>query len=75
MVGLGGRHQIRKGHTVVYPTFTKVLRCATMNLPSRKIPERLGFKTEGTIRDGEWLNDHFVDSVVYGLLDKEWRAE
>lgn len=44
------------------------IRCAEANYSSRAIPERLDFQEEGFIRCGEWLYDHFVDHVVYGLL-------
>lgn len=37
--------------------------------------ERLGFINEGTIRDAEWLYDHSVDHVVYGLLSRNWRSD
>jgi len=49
------------------------IRCAVGNQRSRAIPERLGFVMEGTIRDAEWLYDHFVDHVVYGMLAREWK--
>lgn len=49
------------------------IRCAEKNLKSRAIPERLGFNHEGMIRETEWLYDHYVDHIVYGLLAKEWR--
>lgn len=49
------------------------IHCATGNTRSRAIPERLGFKQEGIIRDGEWLYDHYVDLVIYGLLESEWK--
>lgn len=48
------------------------IRCAIGNHKSRAIPERLGFKNEGTVRQAEWLYDHFVDHVVYGMLADEW---
>ncbi len=50
------------------------VECASDNLPSRKIPERLGFTEEGVIRQAAWLNDRFVDYVIYGLLADEWQA-
>lgn len=48
------------------------IRCAEDNLKSRAIPEKLGFTKEGTIRDGELLNDGYVSCVVYGVLKREW---
>lgn len=50
------------------------IRCAVENQKSRAIPERLGFVNEGTIREAEWLYDHFVDHIVYGMIASEWRA-
>ncbi len=54
--------------------FNKVeILCATMNARSCAIPQRLGFTYEGTMRQVEWLYDHFVDLKLYGLLEGEWR--
>lgn len=46
---------------------------AEHNKKSRAIPERLGFLNEGTIRNAEWLYDHYVDHIVYGMLKHEWK--
>jgi ribosomal-protein-serine acetyltransferase len=48
------------------------IECATANARSRKIPERLGFKLEGIVRGIEWLQDHFADHAIYGLLHSEY---
>lgn len=50
------------------------IRCAMGNTKSRAIPERLGFRQEGMIREGEWLYNHFVDLIVYGMLAHEWNS-
>ena len=42
--------------------------CAVENYRSRAIPERLGFKNEGIIRQAEKVYDNYLDHVVYGLL-------
>ncbi|NMD72305.1 GNAT family N-acetyltransferase [Bacillus sp. DNRA2] len=49
------------------------IRAAVENKSSRTLPERLGFVNEGTIRQAEWLYDHYVDHAVYGVLASEWR--
>lgn len=50
------------------------IRAAVENTKSRGIPERLGFVNEGSIRQAEWLYDHYVDHVVYGMLAGDWNA-
>lgn len=49
------------------------VRVAVGNIRSRTIPKILGFNEEGRLRDAEWLYDHSVDQVVYGLTVAEWR--
>ncbi len=48
------------------------IRCAEKNNKSRAIPERLGFTQEGIVRGAEFLYDHYVDHVIYGMLASEW---
>ncbi|HSU26093.1 MAG TPA: GNAT family N-acetyltransferase [Pyrinomonadaceae bacterium] len=48
------------------------IRCGSENWKSRKIPERLGFREEGTARQAEWLHHRFIDLVVYSMLASDW---
>ncbi len=49
------------------------IRCGTGNTRSCAIPERLGFRREGVAREAEWVNDRWVDLVVWSLLRHEWQ--
>jgi ribosomal-protein-serine acetyltransferase len=51
------------------------IRCASQNHKSRAIPHRLGFIHEGTVRQVEWLYDHFVDHEIYAMLKEQWEAK
>jgi ribosomal-protein-serine acetyltransferase len=51
------------------------IRCDVDNAASRRIPEKLGFRQEGVLRDASLLAaGRRGDLVVYGLLAREWRA-
>ncbi|WP_285503696.1 GNAT family protein [Actinokineospora sp. NBRC 105648] len=50
-----------------------VIRCAATNLPSRGVPERLGFTTEGVLREHFILDGTPLDLVFYGMLRSEWK--
>jgi ribosomal-protein-serine acetyltransferase len=49
-----------------------VIQCGTGNRKSSAIPQRLGFTREGTSRQGEWVNDRWVDLEVWSMLQDEW---
>lgn len=49
------------------------IRCVENNYKSRAIPERFNFTKEGLIRDSEWLYDHYVNHIIYGMLATEWK--
>lgn len=49
------------------------IRAATENRRSRAVPERLGFRQEGTSRKAELVGGRYVDCVVYSMLAGEWR--
>jgi ribosomal-protein-serine acetyltransferase len=46
------------------------IKCATENKKSNAIPLQLNFIKEGIIRQGEWLNNQFVDLNLYSILKK-----
>jgi ribosomal-protein-serine acetyltransferase len=48
------------------------IKCAVENIPSRSIPLRLGFKYEGSERDGELLTGNkYTDIEVYSKLKND----
>ena len=49
--------------------------CATQNHRSRAIPQRLGFTHEGTLREAQWLYNHFIDHEIYSILHSEWQKQ
>src|ERR1044072_2373118 len=51
------------------------MQCAVENRRSQRIPERLGFRQEGTLLQAECMHDHFNDLVVYAMLASEWREK
>jgi ribosomal-protein-serine acetyltransferase len=48
------------------------IRCAVGNQRSSAVPRRLGYQYEGTLRQSQWLHDHYVDLEIYGMLAAEW---
>ena len=51
------------------------IRCAVGNMNSCRIPERLGFVKEGIQRHAEFLYDRYVDLIIYGMLEDEWKQK
>ncbi|HEY6951494.1 MAG TPA: GNAT family protein [Bacteroidota bacterium] len=51
------------------------IRCAVGNAKSCRIPERLGFIKEGMQRQSEFLYDRYVDLIIYGMLEQEWKEK
>ena len=50
------------------------IRVDPENRRSRAIPERLGFRMEGVLREAICYRDRWGDLVIYGILDREWEA-
>jgi ribosomal-protein-serine acetyltransferase len=48
------------------------IKCGTKNYKSQGIPERLGFKKEGVLRQAEILNEEYQDLNLYSILKSEF---
>jgi RimJ/RimL family protein N-acetyltransferase len=44
------------------------------NEPMIRTATRCGFVHEGTTRSSAWVEGRFIDEVILGLLDHEWRT-
>lgn len=46
--------------------------CIAENTASARVMQRLGMRSEGRLRENEWLKDRWWDTLIYSLLDYEW---
>lgn len=51
------------------------IRCSCLNIRSKAIPERLGFKLEGVLRQDHKINGEYSDGLIFGILKSEWCDE
>jgi RimJ/RimL family protein N-acetyltransferase len=47
--------------------------CIAENVGSARVMEKLGMRQEGRLRENEWIKGRWWDTLVYGVLDYEWR--
>ena len=70
---------IRSINTLITHAFTELdinkleIKCSVDNIKSCNVPKQLNFTFEGIEREGEYINNKFVDLKVYSLLKKEWK--
>ena len=50
------------------------LKCASDNVASQRVAERLGFAWEGLLRQAELVDGVYLDHFVYGLLKADFAA-
>lgn len=50
------------------------IKCGTTNIRSQGIPKKLNFTREGIARQAEFVNNRFIDIVVYSMLKNEWQG-
>lgn len=51
------------------------VKCSVSNKKSRDIPERLGFRLDGFLYEGELVNKKFRDMAVYSITASEWKQK
>ena len=51
------------------------LRCHSDNARSIAVAERLGFRREGCFQRAERMGESWVDLLVFGILEDEWRVQ
>jgi RimJ/RimL family protein N-acetyltransferase len=49
-------------------------KTSSANHASWKVMEHLGMRREACLRDGEFRAGTWADTLIYGILDSEWRA-
>ncbi len=48
--------------------------CVAENVASARVLEKLGMQREGRLRENEWFKGRWWDTLLYAILDREWRA-
>jgi RimJ/RimL family protein N-acetyltransferase len=46
--------------------------CVADNVASRRVMEKLGMIQEGRLREKRWMKGRWWDTLLYGILRKEW---
>jgi ribosomal-protein-alanine N-acetyltransferase len=49
-------------------------KCHVENPASARVMEKLGMRPEGRIREHVWLRDHYRSSLLFSILEDEYRA-
>ncbi|MBE3559584.1 MAG: GNAT family N-acetyltransferase [Ktedonobacteraceae bacterium] len=48
--------------------------CIAENTASARVMQKLGMRFEGHFYETEWMKDRWWDTLVYAILDREWKA-
>lgn len=49
-------------------------RCVAENVASGRVLEKIGMRSEGRLLQEEWIRGGWWDTLIYGILDHEWRS-
>lgn len=48
--------------------------CVPENVAVQRVLEKLGMRCVGRLRDTQWFKGRWWDTLLYSVLDREWRA-
>lgn len=48
--------------------------CVAENVASARVLEKLGMRCEGRLRENEFFKERWWDTLVYGILAREWSS-
>ena len=48
--------------------------CVADNLGSVRVLAKLGLRLEGRLREAAFYKDRYWDTLIFGILEREWRA-
>ena len=49
--------------------------CIADNVGSSRVLQKLGMQAEGRLRENEYYKDRYWDTLLFGILDDEWKAK
>ncbi|MCZ7570404.1 MAG: GNAT family N-acetyltransferase [Ardenticatenaceae bacterium] len=49
--------------------------CVAENVASARVLEKIGMRREGRLHENEWMKGRWWDTLLYGILEHEWRAQ
>ncbi len=49
--------------------------CIADNVASARVLERVGLRMEGRLRENEYFKGRWWDTLLYGMLEDEWKAD
>lgn len=47
--------------------------CLAENIASAHVLQKIGMRLEGRLRENEWMKGRWWDTLLYGILEHEWR--
>jgi len=49
--------------------------CIAENIASVRVSEKIGMQLEGRLRENEWFKSRWWDTLIFGILENEWRNQ